>query len=403
MICTGSETRPVVGVICEYDPFHRGHARQLELIRRELPDAHILCVMSGCFTQRGAPALFSPAVRARAALAAGADVVLELPCAFAVRDAERFALGGAALLQALGCVTHISFGAEDDIDALMPAAELLERPDADFDARVREGLDAGLSHATARGRALAARLPEAADALAKPNNILAVCYLRALDRLGSDIKPLAVRREGDFHGAELGEDGGYPSATAVRAAFLRGDIKAAEAACGYELRAAGESVHLPTALDVLLLHTLRTADPRALAALPDCSEGLHNRLIACAREATSREGLLAALKTKRYAYSRLSRLCCHALLGFDAQTLAAHPAPEYARLLGFREQSAELLARLKRGSLPILARGTDGDRESALRVYDERAYELWALGAGLPSGLWYRQQMQIIPAKESEA
>ena len=83
--------QPVVGIICEYDPFHRGHARQFALIRQTLPDARIVCVMSGCFTQRGMPALFSPAFRARAALTAGADLVMELPCAFAVRDAENFA------------------------------------------------------------------------------------------------------------------------------------------------------------------------------------------------------------------------------------------------------------------------------------------------------------------------
>ena len=102
--------RPVVGVICEYDPFHRGHARQFALIRERLPHALIVCVMSGCFTQRGAPALFAPGFRAGRALASGADAVLELPAAFAVSDAEGFALGGVRLLDALGFVTHLRMG-----------------------------------------------------------------------------------------------------------------------------------------------------------------------------------------------------------------------------------------------------------------------------------------------------
>ena len=106
--------RPTVGIICEYDPFHRGHARQFALVREKLPDARIVCVMSGCFTQRGSAALFAPAFRARAALDAGASLVLELPCAFALREAENFALGGIALLDRLGFVTHVSFGCEDD-------------------------------------------------------------------------------------------------------------------------------------------------------------------------------------------------------------------------------------------------------------------------------------------------
>ena len=103
----------VVGIICEYDPFHRGHRRQFELIRAQLPGARIVCLMSGPFTQRGMPALHSPADRARAALEGGCDLVLELPCAFSVRDAEHFALGGVSILTRLGFVTHLSFGAED--------------------------------------------------------------------------------------------------------------------------------------------------------------------------------------------------------------------------------------------------------------------------------------------------
>ncbi len=392
--------RPTAGIICEYDPFHRGHARQFELIRRELPDARIVCVMSGCFTQRGAPALFSPAQRARAALEAGADAVLELPCAFAVRDAERFARGGVELLNALGCVTNISFGAESGIDVLMPAAKLLEAPDERFNAELKRGLQDGLSHAAARGKALAACLPETAAALEKPNNILAVCYLRALIRSGSRIKPLPVIREGEYHDETLPEKSGFPSATAVRAAYLRGDFAAAESACGYGLprgltveKRAENAVCPPDALDRLLLYKLRTSDPKALEALPDCAEGLHNRLTACAREASSREELLAVLKTKRYTYSRLSRLCCHALLGVTRGLTDAHPSPEYARLLGFRTESAELLSELKHGDIPILSRGTDGDNDSPLVRLDERAYELWALGAGIPAGLWYRQKM----------
>ena len=114
--------RPVVGIICEYDPFHRGHAHQFALIRRQLPDALILCLMSGCFTQRGMPAMHQPRARAEAALRAGADLVLELPCAFSVRDAEHFALGGVDILTRLTFVTHLSFGVEDDAPEALQAA-----------------------------------------------------------------------------------------------------------------------------------------------------------------------------------------------------------------------------------------------------------------------------------------
>ena len=392
-------SRPVVGVICEYDPFHRGHARHFELIRKALPGALILCVMSGCFTQRGAAALFAPGFRAEAALRAGASAVLELPSAFAVRDAEGFAMGGVELLSRLGFVTHLSFGAEGGsgdnprgFAALHAAAELLEHPDAAFEGAIKAALETGHSLAAAKGRALAQRLPEYAEAFEQPNNMLGICYLRALARLGSGIEPLIVRREGDYH--EQGLESAYPSATAVRAAYLGGDAAAASEACGYALPTSPFCP--PDALDAVLLHTLRTASPPALRALPDCTEGLENRLADCARQATSREALLSALKTRRYAYSRLSRLCCHALLGVTGELLATHPAPEYARLLALDTGDRDMRALLSQSRLPIVSKAADGDRAGSLYQLDMRAYDLWALGAGLPAGLMLTQGVQVL-------
>ena len=382
----------IVGIICEYDPFHRGHRRQFDLIRAQLPGARIVCAMSGPFTQRGMPALHSPADRARAALEAGADLVLELPCAFAVRDAEHFALGGVSLLTRLGFVTHLSFGAEDDLDALLPAAALLDAPTPAFQEALRAALARGASFAAAQGEALAACLPAPRPASwEKPNNILALCYLRALRRLESPLLPLPVRREGDYHAPVL-EGQRWPSATAVRAAFLGGDLAAARAACGYDLPAA--PVCRPEALDRVLLYKLRAQNAEALARLPDCTEGLENRLKTCAARAATREELLSLLKTRRYAYTRLSRLCCHALLDVTAGLLAAHPLPTYARLLGLRRGA--LNGKLRQSALPLPARAAELNPDDALAALDLRAYDLWALGAGLAQGMLQRQKVCVL-------
>lgn len=379
----------IVGIICEYDPFHRGHRRQYDLIREQLPGARIVCLMSGPFTQRGMPALHAPAVRARAALEAGADLVLELPCAFCVRDAEHFALGGVSLLTRLGFVTHLSFGAEDGLDALLPAASLLDAPTPAFQAALRAALDRGASFAAAQGEALAACLPASPPApWEKPNNILALCYLRALRRLQSPLLPLPVRREGDYHASAL-EGQRWPSATAVRAAFLGGDLAAARAACGYDLPAA--PVCRPDALDQVLLYKLRAQSTQALSRLPDCTEGLEHRLKACAARAATREELLSLLKTRRYAHARLSRLLCHALLDMTADLLAAHPQPTYARLLGLRRGA--LNGELRRSALPLPARAAELDSADPLAALDLRAYDLWALGAGLAQGMLQRQKV----------
>lgn len=381
----------VVGIICEYDPFHRGHAHQFELIRSRLPDARIVCLMSGCFTQRGMPALHTPRLRAEAALRAGADMVLELPCAFAVRDAEHFALGGVEILTRLGFITHLSFGVEDDAACLEQAAQLLESPTPAFTEALRASLAQGNAFAAAQGDALCATLGNR-DLWSRPNNILALCYLRSLLRLQSTLIPLPVQREGDYHAVELNAHP-WPSATAVRKAFWENDLSAVYEACGYALPAS--PVCRPDALDMLLLHKLRTTSAEELRALPDCTEGLENRIRACAAVSSSRTELLNQLKTRRYAHTRLNRLCTHALLDMKADPVS-HAHPTYVRLLGFRKAEKELTAFIRQSQLPVISKAADGCMDDPLYQLDLRAYELWALGAGLPAWLMLRQGVAVL-------
>ena len=383
----------VVGIICEYDPFHLGHKRQFELIREVLPGARIVCLMSGCFTQRGMPAVHLPSERTRAALNAGADLVLELPCAFSVRDAEHFALGGVEILTRLGFITHLSFGAESDPALLSPAAELLESPTIAFTEALRKALAEGCSFASAQGRALSACLPLDDSPWDQPNNILALCYLRAIRRLKSHLVPLPVLREGDYHAQELHANR-WPSATAVRNAFWAGDHSSASVSCGWDLPSF--PVCRPDALDSLLLHRLRTTPLQELALLPDCTEGLENRLKTCSMQSVSRTELLENLKTKRYAYARLSRLCCHALLGVTQDLLDTHPHPAYVRLLGLRKESSALTSLFRQSSIAVVSKAADADRNDPLFALDTAAYDLWALGAGLPAGLLFKQGVSLV-------
>lgn len=388
----------VVGVIAEYDPFHLGHAYHLRQARAQTGADWVLCVMSGCFTQRGQGALLSPSRRARMALACGADAVVELPVPWAVREAEHFALGGVSMLHRLGCVTDLAFGAEtDDLSALKRCAELMEHPTEELNADVRAGLAQGLSHAAALGGALETRFPGLG--LDKPNNVLGMCYLRALLRLQASIVPSLVPRRGEYHATGWGN--GLPSATAVRGAIARGDWLRVSQAMPREayaiLRDAarqGELFHAE-ALDPVLLHLLRTASPETLRRLPGCGEGMENRLAAAARASANRNQLLAAAKTRRYPYARLSRMCAHLMLGFTQQELRPDLLPPYARLLGFRKEARPLVQALKASGFPLVERAACAPRDDAVFQADMRAYDLWCLGAGQPAGLGYRQQMAI--------
>ncbi len=381
----------ICGVICEYNPFHNGHAYHLAQARARTEADYLICVMSGSFTQRGEPALADKWSRAHMALLCGADLVVELPALFAVRPAEQFAYGGVSLLHALGAHS-LAFGSEStDLEALQATAALLEEESEDFQESLRIKLAQGATHARARSNALAEVLPAAAhEALAQPNGALAVCYLRALAQLGSDITPALVPRAGSgYHDLTAGP---MASATAVRAAIEADRWTAVEEATPPEVYEALHtansmgSLQKRDALDVALLAKLRNMPSTDIAALCDVSEGLEHRIQRAAWRAGTREQLLTAIKCKRYTRSRLSRILCAALLDLTRELAERYPTPPYARVLGFRRDAQPLLTHLKRAaSVPLITKvATSGFGENSCFALDLHATDLWSLGCASP-------------------
>ena len=365
----------LAAIICEYNPFHRGHALQLAETRKSGYDG-IVCIMDGHLTQRGRFAALSKWDRAKAALLCGADAVVELPALLACRSADAFARAGVAIARALGAEA-LSFGCEtDDLSLLRRAAAFQE--DAVFRAHLEARLARGVSFPRARGAALAACLklsPEQAEALSRPNAILAMEYLRALAAPGSPA-PLVVLRRGEYHSPELGP---YASASALRAAALRGD-QAGESALPDKARFQWPLLSARREIDDLFLWALRSG-PDFLATLPEISEGLENQVSAAARAAASAEEALEQAKCRRYTRARLDRLAAHALTGLTAELTRAHPAPEYLRLLG-AGNSQVLREIARRATLPMLDAARL--RENAVFRFECHVTDLWALTRTLP-------------------
>jgi len=339
----------IAGIIAEYNPFHRGHAHHIRMTREKSGCDYVVVCMSGSFTQRGEAACMDKWTRARIALQCGADAVFDLPAPFTVATADLFARGGVEILGGLGC-DLLSFGSEcTDMHLLRRLAELRENEPTELSAAVQARLDAGKSHARARGEALAELLGLPAETLNSPNMILAAEYIRALP---AHMQPMAIPRTGGYHDSALGD---FASASARRGAVSRGDLAAAQACVPEPCRDALAQIamHQP---DDLLLCALRRMTENEIAALPGVGEGLEKRVLRCAREAASREELLAMLKCKRYTHARLSRLCAHALLGMTDEFVRTHPLPDYARLIGMRTDAQPLMAELKRRArLPIIS------------------------------------------------
>lgn len=366
------------GIVAEYNPFHKGHALHLSFTRAALgPETALVAVMSGDFVQRGEPAVFSRRVRAAAALRGGADLVLELPLPWALSSAEGFARGAVSILHRLGCVDALSFGSESgDGEALRRAAALLDSPA--LPPLLKEELADGLPFAAARQRALERLTGEDFAWFKSPNDLLAVEYIKALRRLNSPIEPLPIRRVGPEHdGAAAAGD--LLSASALREKLLAGEeiapfVPSGALALYREEIVAGRGPVGPATAETSVLTRLRTMEEADFAALPDMSEGLERRLFRAARRCGSVEELLAEVKTKRYALSRLRRAVCCAWLGLRAGDAAGEPP--YARVLAANGRGREVLRAAKeQGSLPILT------KPAAVRELDGRSRRLFELEA----------------------
>ncbi|MDR0861729.1 MAG: nucleotidyltransferase family protein [Oscillospiraceae bacterium] len=336
-----------IGIICEYNPFHLGHARHIELSRAAAGgDCAVICAMSGNITQRGELAVFNKHARAEAAVRCGADLVLELPAAVTLASAEHFAHGAVQLLNALGVCDEMSFGSEcGDLARLERVAETLTSDECD--ELTRSALATGLPYAESRQRALNALSPDA-SLLRSPNNLLAVHYVIALRALNSAITPRTVRREGDI------------SASAVRELLRRNDPSALEyvpAAArpvfDRELAAGRAAIH--SHAEVAILSRLRVSSPEAFAQLPDGGDGLAERLARFAPTAATLDELTERVKTKRHAMSRVKRAILCAAIGITAED-AATPPPT-ARVLAMNGTGRALLREIAHKSeLPIVTK-----------------------------------------------
>lgn len=363
----------VVGIIAEYNPFHKGHEL---LIRRarENGATHIVVVMSGNYVQRGEPAMFSHSARVRAALGCGADVVLQLPVVYAVSGAQKFARAGVRILDALGCVDELVFGSEcGDADVIVSAARAVYSENVQ--TLIGTEMKKGITFAVARENALRSVNEEYADIIRTPNNILGVEYAAAIDETGSRMKPVTFRREGAGHG-ESDETDGIASASHIRNLVAQGDEwknfvpDSAAEIFENEIREQKAIVNYDK-FETAVLFKLRTTDAASLGLAPDVSEGIENRIIAASDTSSSLEELYSNAKTKRYTHARIRRIVlCH-LLGITANDCEI-PAP-YIRLLGLNARGAELVKAAKvSAKLPIISKTADISQtdEASKRIFE---------------------------------
>ena len=376
----------ICAVICEYNPFHNGHRAQLSKIRETRGCDKILCVMSGNFTQRGEASVFHKRVRARHAVENGADIVTELPAAFAAAPAELFARGAVKLISEIPSVTMLAFGCESGTkESFLATARETLREDKTFKTVLQQHMKDGASYIRARYEALKS-LGGALDEtlLSSPNNILGVEYCRSLLFYGSAVEPLPLLRTGAGY-ADTTVYKNLSSATALRG-LLGQNTRSAKKALKRNLPEsvlADALAYRPTAYRTAALCSLLNTPSEQIALAPDCSEGLENRLKSMARSNPDYDRLIDITASKRYTRARLKRILLQNFLGIRLKDVKEWlSAPLYHNVLAVKKQDAqELLAALSEGSFPAVTRRSDfallGKDAAACFALDVRANDLY--------------------------
>lgn len=327
----------VVGIIAEYNPFHEGHAYQIQKAKEQCGAEFAVVVMNGDFVQRGEPAIFDKYTRTKEVLLGGADLIFELPVRFGLSSAGDFAMGGVLALNALPFVTHLCFGTETgDLTPLLQAATFLcDEPDS-YRTRVKHFVKQGILYPKARSLALAAESGLPTQTWDSPNNILGLEYCVALQKLHSKIKPFTIRREGQgYHDNDTPALSDFPSAT-----FLRKQI-----------RKAGEKENLSLSdFSSLIGYSLLTAKDlcRIKDITPDLSDRIRNELPKY-REINE---FVKTIKNPSLTTGRIKRSFFQCLFDIEKE----EPVMPYLRVLGMKKEASSLLSQKENASCQILTK-----------------------------------------------
>ncbi len=324
-------------ITAEYNPLHNGHKYQLEYLKNAFGATHIAAVMSGAFVQRGGPAIFDKYARAKAAVEAGADLVLQLPYVFSGQTAEVFAGGAIGVIDRCG-FDAVCFGCEDiEADKYFHAAGILNDEPPAYKKLLKEALDTGAPFASARLNALETLCGYDCAFMRRPNNILALEYVRALLRLKSRVAPVFAKRA---------SGGPFRSATALRAAVFAGEDISAYVPAAYHT-----AVHAADDYREILNARIDLSDAHTIETIAEAETGLGNRFIRYADKLHAGvEAFAEAVSSKRYTKSRIRRILFNMLLDYTAKDLAFYKTyvPGYVRVLAANEKGRELLNEMPR-------------------------------------------------------
>ena len=383
----------VAAIITEYNPFHNGHKYQIDKTIELLgEDTAIIAVMSGNYTQRGEIAVCDKTIRARSAVECGIDLVLELPFPFSMTSAEFFARCGVKIINSLGIVDYLVFGSESgDISLLDSASDYLLSDEfkKSYKASNDSAVFSNVGYATICEEILKRKFGnDLTPELFKPNNILAIEYLKALKESASNIKPLTIKRIGCGYNDTINESTDFQSASAIRQ-----ELTAESASALDYIPESAKSIYLGaisdgkmpsdvSRLDSAVIANFRLKSPTEETEIHDAAGGLYNRLLAKSVEATSISTLTSMTETKKYTKARIRRAIFYSYFGVTSSDVKELPA--FTQVLAMNAKGRSLLKSIRKMTdFPVITKPSAyksyGDVVIRQKELSNKADSVWQL------------------------
>lgn len=334
-------------IISEYNPFHFGHLYHLNESISQTDTDFKVAIISGNFVQRGEPSIINKWEKAKVALSAGFDLVLELPTLYAISSAENFSSGSIKIADQIGS-NYISFGTESgDLEKLKKLSSLINKNEKEYITNVKGKIAEGFSYPKSQELVIDKMFGNEFLGVCKPNNILGLEYLKSLNAISSNITPITVKRDLD-----------KSSSSDIRAllrtsGFKIEDLKNSIPDFSYEVLAEnienGNAVLSLKAFEKEIIYILRTIDNEKLKNIPDVPDNMLSNLKKIACSTNSLDELITALKNKSITQARIQRILLYILLEITKSDMElSKRITPYVRVLGMSENGKKILSNISK-------------------------------------------------------